>query len=367
MQGLVDRENYHLIREYIRSIGEQRMLADASIRRYWFYSRHLLLWAMETPLYKADRVHPLFPVYISALPSPRSEGELAGETQKKIFELARGFFTWARSVRSQEFRKITPEWIASLHPRRKTNDRGEHVFVSLEEVLQISRLEIPPDDLATRRDRAAAAMLFLTGMRGGAFTTLPLEAVDLKGLKIRQWPELGVHTKNGKKAVTFLFPIPELLEVAREWDAFLRSRLPVESRWYAPIDQHWGLQSLSTRQPGQNRGLALDKRLKLLSARGGLPYKSAHKFRHGHAVYGLLHAETMADYKALSANMMHADIRTTDEIYAILSSRETEQRIAGLFSKPVSPPQGAPVGKLGEVSNESLSEMLMEVAKRLAG
>ncbi len=30
-----------------------------------------------------------------------------------------------------------------------------------------------------RRDRAAAAMLYLSGMRVGAFSTLPIQAVDL--------------------------------------------------------------------------------------------------------------------------------------------------------------------------------------------
>jgi hypothetical protein len=87
-----------------------------------------------------------------------------------------------------------------LHPSRKKNSRNEHVFVSLNEVLQIARLKIAPDNLATRRDQSSAAMLFLSGMRAGAFTTLPLEAVDLQTMKIRQWPELGVHTKNSKKA-----------------------------------------------------------------------------------------------------------------------------------------------------------------------
>jgi integrase len=80
-----------------------------------------------------------------------------------------------------------------------------------------------------------------------------------------------------------------------------------------------------------NRCLALDKRLRLLFARAGLPYRSAHKFRHGHAVYGLLRAQTMADNKALSENMMHADIRTTDDTVAMLSSEEVWKRIAGLF------------------------------------
>ena len=64
----------------------------------------------------------------------------------------------------------------------------------------------------------------------------------------------------------------------------------------------------------------------------GLPYKSPHKFRHGHAVYALQHAKTMADYKAVSMNLMHEDIRVTDGIYAPLAGNEVQHRIAGLTS-----------------------------------
>jgi integrase len=141
-----------------------------------------------------------------------------------------------------------------------------------------------------------------------------------------------VRTKNGKKSTTFLFQITELVDVAPAWDRFVQSKLPTKACWYVPIDQHLGLQALSKGSPGVNRGLALDKRLRLLFARAGLPYRSAHKFRHGHAVYGLLRAGTMADYKALSENMMHADIHTTYDTCAMLSSEEVRKRIAVLFS-----------------------------------
>ena len=43
--------------------------------------------------------------------------------------------------------------------------------------------------------------------------TLPLEAVDLESLTVKQWPKLGVKTKFSKHATTFLLNSPELLEV----------------------------------------------------------------------------------------------------------------------------------------------------------
>lgn len=62
----------------------------------------------------------------------------------------------------------------------------------------------------------------------------------------------------------------------------------------------------------------------------GVSHKSPHKYRHGHAVYALLRAKTMADYKAISQNLMHGNIKVTDSIYAWLNGDEIKQRIADL-------------------------------------
>lgn len=89
---------------------------------------------------------------------------------------------------------------------------------------------------------------------------------------------------------------------------------------------HWGKQELDPSTPGKNRHQALDKRLRRLFDLAGLLYKSAHKFRHGHAVYGLQHAQIKADNKAVSMNLMHEDIKITDEIYAPILSHEVQLR-----------------------------------------
>ena len=132
----------------------------------------------------------------------------------------------------------------------------------------------------------------------------------------------------------YLLEIPELLGVVSEWDALVRWKLPGTAAWYAPIESSWGEQEFSGQSPGRNRGEALYKRLKILFAQAGLPFKGSHRFRHGHAVFGLLHAKDMADYKAVSSNLMHADITITDEIYAPLLAQEVKGRIAGLGKGP---------------------------------
>ena len=99
----------------------------------------------------------------------------------------------------------------------------------------------------------------------------------------------------------------------------------------------WGMQTLSADRPGDNRNIAISKRLHRLFDLAGLPYKSPHKFRHGHTIFGLQHAKTMVDYQAVSTNLMHEDIRVTDSIYALLVSDEVKQRITGLTAAPVAP------------------------------
>jgi integrase len=183
---------------------------------------------------------------------------------------------------------------------------------------------------------------------------------------LRQWPELGVATKNGKRATTYLLPVPELLVVAQTWDELVRSNVPATAPWYAPVAAHWGGQSLEELAPGKNRHQALNKRLRRLFELACLPYKSAHKFRHGHAVYGLLKAQTMADYKAVSMNLMHHDIKITDSIYAPILTEEVKERIAGLTANPSPMPETELDALLGQLSNADLSKVLRIVASRLS-
>ena len=69
----------------------------------------------------------------------------------------------------------------------------------------------------------ALVFWFLSGIRIGAFVSLPLAAIDIDNLKIKQWPKLGVRTKFKKHATTFLLNIPELPGVVLGWDQEVRS------------------------------------------------------------------------------------------------------------------------------------------------
>ncbi len=100
--------------------------------------------------------------------------------------------------------------------------------------------------------------------------------------------------------------------------------------WYSVIASEWSSKKLTSLPPGKNRHISLAKRIRKLAEFTGVEYKSPHKFRHGHAVYALLHANNIADYKAISQNLMHGSIQVTDSIYAWLNNDQVKNRIAKL-------------------------------------
>jgi site-specific recombinase XerD len=362
---MIERKNYLKVNEHLVYLKEVMQLSQASVDRYRFYLRHLLLWAGEKDFSLVTIIRPTLPIYLSSL-TKANQDHLAACTQKKILDASRRFFNWAKNVYPKEFGVISKSWIDTLRLKRQPQKSNENIYVTEEEVRKLISIRINPDDLALLRDQAAAAFLFLSGMRGTAFVTLPIGAFDMDKLTVRQWPELGVKTKNGNKATTFLFNIPDLLSPIKEWDAIIRSALPQTSSWYAPIKQSWGEQKLSSDPPGKNRLNALEKRMQKLFNLANLEYKSPHKFRHGNAVYGLLHAQTIADYKAVSMNLMHESIKTTDSIYAPMISSDVRHRITNL-SNPLSTATNNEIEKFLEgLEKEGLADALRIIAAKLS-
>ncbi len=61
-----------------------------------------------------------------------------------------------------------------------------------------------------------------------------------------------------------------------------------------------------------------------------MPYHSPHIFRHGNAVYETKKAKTFDKVKAISQNLGHKSVVTTDSIYGVLSEEDVKERIASL-------------------------------------
>ena len=319
---MINRSNYLAMREYLRHQSDVLLRARATIERKEHRIRYLLLWLDDVALENAPSFRPVFPRWLH-------EQGLADVGERRTCLEVRTFLAWLRRRWPRRYQALTDAWIETIRPvRAPMRLHDDRQVVTLDMVRQL--LAVPAGTLAIQREQAAAAMLFLSGMRARAFVTLPIRAVDMSTLTVLQYPELGVETKTKKAIKTALLPIDDLLDVVRAWDAFIRRELPPTALWWPVLKSHSGIIRLADAPPGMHRDNILRKRLIGLFRRAGLNPMSPHKFRHGHAVYALKRARTMADFKAISQNLGHASIGITDSIYAVLDDADVAGRIASL-------------------------------------
>ena len=315
---MVNRDNWKIVKKYLEYRESVLQNDEKTVRSAWSCLRHVLTWADKTPFADVQKLRPTLPEYILKARADGKEGTLSPARMEKILAFSRNMFEWMRLEYPSKYKHLAQSWIGSLRVRR-SHSKGSRLpnrkFWKLEEVEQV--MKVKPDSLRTRRDQAALAFLFLSAMRGAAFVTLPIRSVDLETRRVYQLPEWGVKTKNSKAAITYLLPIDSLLRVVRDWDQYVRTRVKnVRTAWYASL-HYDGLHLYDEKEvtqfsPTGRRG-ALYEGLKDLCERAGVEWKSPHLIRHGHGVYGAAHAQTMEEYKALSQNMMHETIETTDK------------------------------------------------------
>jgi site-specific recombinase XerC len=234
---MICRQNYLDVKSWLEYHRDVRQLSEKTLTKYRGSIRHLLEWADDVPFSQSHKIRPVYPVYLRNVPVVRNYKPmgctLSKTTQDLACLVARNFFTWAcRALNG--YRVIDPIWIETLRPGRQVEEVKERELYTLDEVLTITE-PAAGDGLKVRRDKAAVALLFLSGMRVGALVTLPVMALDLDKLAVKQWPEFGVATKNSKAATTYLLDIPDLLDVVRTWDGFVRSKLPPRAPWYARL------------------------------------------------------------------------------------------------------------------------------------
>ena len=301
-----------------------------TVRRAGVEMRHLLTWAGRHALSAARSFEQTFPAFLLSRGKPISPAHL-----EKTCAGARAFFRWARRDIPTRYQRIPESWIDTIRPRRSSGSQSVlHQVKSwkLQDLLKLARLK--PATLAEQRDRAAACFLYLSGMRITAFVTLPIACIHLATRAVEQLPEKGVETKNHKAAITYLLEIPELLAVVSEWDNLIREMSPDPLPWFAALSPGGEYIITDPEQAGaihtEGRRQAFARGLRDLCQRAGVPYHSAHKLRHGHALYGVSHSRTMKEYKAVSQNLMHASISVTDGIYGNLTGEDLGATIAGL-------------------------------------
>jgi integrase len=326
---VINRDNNKLVQKFLAYRIEVDQITPGSKQKENTHLRYLLEWADKVEFVKASNIRPTYPEYMLTARQDDQKGQLSAEYIKKVLATARRFFSWLVLNRIG-YKIIKASWIATLKVKRLSNPPRNSEAVSLEEIRAIAKA--PAMNTGERRTRAMAVMLFLSGMRIGAFVSLPQDCVDLNELVIYQYPSLGVRTKNSKSAKTTLLNIPELLEVVKAWDNEIRSTLPEKGLWFAPLSPDTGEIDKTNITPGDHRMTSACKHLKAWLGKVGLKYHSPHKFRHGHIHYAMSHCKTIEEYKAVSLNVMHSSMEITDQFYSVLNDDQIHQRINKLGS-----------------------------------
>jgi site-specific recombinase XerD len=150
---IVNRENYRLVKDHLQYLSEVDQLSLESLSRYWSYLRHALLWSDDTPFSRANLIRPTFPSFVSCVQTQRG-GSLAAASQKKIVETTKQMFTWAKATFPQTYNNLPSHWINTLRPPRLPQQSGEHVYITLEEVLMLTAVPCEAGDIARKRDQA---------------------------------------------------------------------------------------------------------------------------------------------------------------------------------------------------------------------
>jgi integrase len=321
--SLINRRNYTDTRRYLKYCEEVRQNGKGTLRAVRTAVDHLLRWATSVSLTRAAALRPTLPQYLGEL-------DISVGHRDKVLLYARHFFEYARN-HWERYESVPSDWLESLRAKDQPGKVQNREKYTVDQVRAILALE--PENLTDERDIAAVAFLFLSGMRVGAFVSLPLRAVDWNRdpVRVLQWPDLGVRTKNSKAANTFLLAHPELedlREIARTWYYKAYAAVGERGMVYTLLTSSQDFDPIQV--PGDNRANNFRKRLRVLCQRAGVPDRSPHALRHGHVVWAMKRCRTIAEYKAVSQNIMHESLTTTDRIYSGMVEEDVSGHIAGL-------------------------------------
>jgi hypothetical protein len=210
---MINRTNWKLMKAYLAYREEVVQISQESVRLDEARLRHVLEWADEILIKDALSIRPTLPDYLETARIDGRKDTLSPAYKQKIINAAHQFGTWL-SVHQSGYKTSLFVWLDTLRiPRMLAAYDRQHEAVTLAEIEQIAAA--PAEALWEKRIRAAAVFWFLSGIRIGAFVTLPIAAVNIEARKIRQWPELGVNTKFRKRSTTYMLKIPHLLEAVR--------------------------------------------------------------------------------------------------------------------------------------------------------
>jgi site-specific recombinase XerC len=327
---MINRNNKQFLDDYLQFRDKNERLDPKSVKLERSVGLHYLYWCGELDFRNAPQSQIHFVDYVDGLMSQKGT-PLSPEYKRKLVKSARRFFEWL-SIHKKGFRSITPAWLSTFIYRVYSKEFNDDDMITEDEMRIIA--DLPVENLIEQRVRAGACFLYLSGMRISAFISMPIKAVNLNELEVRQSPELGIRTKNKKSATTHILDLDAIMNNVQEWDAIVRSKLSPTGFWFAPLSSITGDLDTFAVKVGEHRPRIFRKDLKEWLNKNKTLLHSPHDFRRGHASFLWERAMDFNDLMAIKDNLMQKNLTTT-ELYVRKQKAQTKKLIQDISNRKV--------------------------------
>lgn len=268
----------------------------------------------------------------------RTSMPLAKATIDAILRMIKAFFAWLawqNGYKSRISHFDAGYFNNNSKDARIAHARREIPYPSMEQCAE-AFTRMPSATLIERRNRAAFALLMLTGTRDGALTSLRLKHVDLIEGQIFQ-DAREVRTKNSKTFYTWFYPVDEMyLTCFTDWVNMLRKDMlfgPSDALFPKPkieVVAGKGFQTTGLTGEIYANANAFRQIIKAAFVTAGMQPFVPHSFRKTLVKYGDKICKTREQFKAWSMNLGHDSIDTTITSYLQISVDRQGELIKGL-------------------------------------
>lgn len=259
--------------------------------------------------------------------SERSGELLAKATVDSILRMVKSFIEWLagqNGYRSKISYSDAAYFNNNSKDARVAHAKRETPYPSMEQCAHAFS-QMRSETIIERRNRAAFALLMLTGMRDGALVSLRLKHVDLIEGQIFQ-DAREVRTKNSKTFYSWFFPVGEMYLVCfTDWANELRKGMlfgPDDAVFPKPrieVVTGQGFQVTGLMSENYANASIFRHLIKAIFIEAGLQPFVPHSFRKTLVKYGDQICETREQFKAWSMNLGHDSIDTTIGSYLQIS------------------------------------------------
>ena len=236
----------------------------------------------------------------------------------------KGFFNWLSVQRGYKTNLADKVDYFSLSRKDKAIEQASEIkeFPTLEYVKKLvsSITGITEVDM---RDRAIIILLCLSGIRDSALASLPMKAIDIEKMIVKQNPTYGIKTKFSKTIYSRIFNFDKgLRNMFIDWYMYLKEKGFTGTDPLFPqgeITKDKGNLAFKKQEKvikKQISSATVRSILKKRAKEAKLDYFSPHRYRDLAVNLALAKAKNPEEMKVISQNFGHQDIATTLDCYS---------------------------------------------------